>query len=115
MISDCRRGEFVHGRQRCHPAQPFSFPLLAASTSVVSLTPSVETMMNWTLAENNWTQFKGRVRARWMKFDDDQLATIAGKRPELLQSIQTTYGISRSEAEREIRSFEARQKDYGPK
>ncbi len=70
--------------------------------------------MNWTLAENNWTQFKGRVRARWIKLDDDQLATIAGKRPELLKSIQAIYGLSRSDAEREIRVFEARQKDYLP-
>ena len=71
--------------------------------------------MNWTLAENNWTQFKGRVRARWIKFDEDQLAMIAGKRLELLKSIQNIYGISRSDAEREIRAFEARHKDYQPK
>jgi uncharacterized protein YjbJ (UPF0337 family) len=71
--------------------------------------------MNWTLAENNWTQFKGRVRARWIKLDEDQLAVIAGKRLELLKSIQNIYGISRSDAEREIRAFEARNRDYRPK
>lgn len=71
--------------------------------------------MNWTLAEHNWLQFKGRVRARWIKLDDDQLTTIAGKRVELLTSIQAVYGITRTEAEREIRAFEARQKDYRPK
>lgn len=71
--------------------------------------------MNWTLAENNWTQFKGRVRARWIKLDDDQLAVIAGKRAELLKTIQATYELSRSDAEREIRAFEARNKDYKPK
>jgi uncharacterized protein YjbJ (UPF0337 family) len=71
--------------------------------------------MNWTLAESNWTQFKGRVRARWIKLDDDQLAVIGGKRAELLKSIQTTYELSRSDAEREIRAFEARNKDYRPK
>jgi uncharacterized protein YjbJ (UPF0337 family) len=71
--------------------------------------------MNWTMAESNWVQFKGRVRARWMKFDDPQLEAIAGKRPELLKSIQTAYGISRADAEREIRAFEARNKDFRPK
>jgi uncharacterized protein YjbJ (UPF0337 family) len=71
--------------------------------------------MNWTLAENSWPQFKGRVRARWIKFDDAQLDTICGKRPELLKSIQSTYGISRADAEREVRAFEARNKDYRPK
>lgn len=71
--------------------------------------------MNWTLAENNWSQFKGRVRARWIKLNDDQLAAIAGKRPELLKSIQSIYDLSRADAEREIRAFEARNRDYKPK
>lgn len=71
--------------------------------------------MNWTLAENSWTQFKGRVRARWIKLDDEHLAAIAGKRPELLKSIQAIYGITRADAEREIRAFEARNRDYRPK
>jgi uncharacterized protein YjbJ (UPF0337 family) len=71
--------------------------------------------MNWTIAESNWHQFKGRIRARWNKFDEAQLAVIVGKRPELLKSIQSIYGITRAEAEREIRAFEARNKDFRPK
>lgn len=71
--------------------------------------------MDWTLAETHWSQFKGRVRARWIKFDDEQLAVIAGKRTALSQSIQNLYGITRAEAEREIRAFEARNRDYRPK
>lgn len=71
--------------------------------------------MNWTLAENNWQQFKGTVRARWLKLSDEHLEAIGGKRSELLGKIQSTYGIARSEAEREIRAFEARNKNYRPK
>jgi uncharacterized protein YjbJ (UPF0337 family) len=71
--------------------------------------------MNWTVAENNWRQFKGRIRARWNRLDEEQLAVIAGKRDELLKSIQRIYEISRTDAEREIRAFEARNKDYRPK
>jgi len=71
--------------------------------------------MNWTIAENNWRQFKGRVRARWMRLDEQQLALIAGKRPQLLKCIQDTYGLSRSEAEREVRAFEMRNDGYRPK
>ena len=71
--------------------------------------------MNWTLVQNNWHQFKGRVRARWMKMDEQQLAVIAGNRAALLDGIQSVYGITRAEAEREIRAFEARNKDYRPK
>ncbi|HEY5761421.1 MAG TPA: hypothetical protein VIU34_36620 [Steroidobacter sp.] len=71
--------------------------------------------MNWTLVENNWTQFRGTVKARWFKLGDEQLGTIAGKRALLLSAIQDVYGINRSEAEKEIRAFEARNKNYQPK
>ena len=71
--------------------------------------------MNWTLAQNNWHQFKGRVRARWMKMNEEQLEVIAGNRAALLDSIQSVYGLTRAEADREIRAFEARNKDYRPK
>ena len=71
--------------------------------------------MNWTLAENNWVQFQGTVRARWLKLDEEQLRAIAGSRASLLRAIQDVYGINRNEAEREIRAFEARNKNYRPK
>jgi uncharacterized protein YjbJ (UPF0337 family) len=71
--------------------------------------------MNWTLAEHNWAQFRGTVKARWIRLSDEQLAAIAGKRAELLGRIQETYAITRADAEREIRAFEARHKNYRPK
>lgn len=70
--------------------------------------------MNWTLAENNWAQFRGTVKARWLKLGDEQLLAIAGKRAALLSAVQATYGITRADAEREIRAFEARNKGYRP-
>lgn len=72
-------------------------------------------LMNWTLIESNWAQFRGTVKARWLKLGDEQLQEIAGQRPALLRAIQAVYGIERNEAEREIRAFEARNKDYRPK
>lgn len=71
--------------------------------------------MNWTLAQNNWAQFRGTVKARWLKLGDEQLQAIAGQRAVLLGAIQDVYGISRIEAEREIRAFEERNKNYRPK
>jgi uncharacterized protein YjbJ (UPF0337 family) len=71
--------------------------------------------MNWTLAESNWTQFQGTVKARWLKLDEEQLRAIGGKRASLLGVIQEVYGINRNDAEREIRAFEARNKNYRPK
>nr|WP_298722901.1 hypothetical protein [uncultured Steroidobacter sp.] len=71
--------------------------------------------MDWTLVETHWAQFQGTVKARWLKLDKEQLQAIGGKRASLLSTIQEVYGINRNEAEREIRAFEARNKNYRPK
>lgn len=71
--------------------------------------------MNWALVENNWAQFQGTVKARWLQLGAEQLRAIAGKRASLLSAIQEVYGIDRGAAEREIRAFEARNKNYRPK
>lgn len=49
-----------------------------------------------------------------IEMSEEQLAAIAGKRSGLLSSIQSIYGLTRAQAEREIRVFEARNKDYRP-
>lgn len=67
--------------------------------------------MNWDIAEGNWKQFRGKVKAQWGKLTDDHLDVIAGKRIELTGKIQETYGISKDEAEKQIRQFEERSKD----
>lgn len=71
--------------------------------------------MNWTLAENNWSQFRGTVKARWLKLDDERLSAIAGNRAALSSAIQAVYSINRMDAEKEIRAFEERNKSYRPK
>jgi len=71
--------------------------------------------MNWDIVEGNWRQFKGKVRARWRSLTDDHLEVIAGKRVELVGKLQDTYGISKGEAEQQIRRFEEFNKDYRPK
>lgn len=71
--------------------------------------------MNWDIAKGHWKQFKGRVRARWGNLTDDHLDLIAGKRVELAGKLQEAYGITKQEAEKQIKRFEARNKDYRPK
>lgn len=68
--------------------------------------------MNWDIAEGNWKQFKGKVRARWGKLTDDHLDVIGGKRVELMGKLQEAYGITKDEAEKQIREFEERDKDH---
>lgn len=72
--------------------------------------------MNWDIVEGNWKQFKGKVKVQWGKLTDDQLDVIAGKRVDLVGKIQESYGITKDEADKQIKSFEARHKDdFRPK
>lgn len=70
--------------------------------------------MNWDIIEGNWKQFKGKVKEQWSKLTDDHLDRIEGKRTHLAGKIQETYGITKDEAEKQIREFEDRHKDYRP-
>ena len=73
-----------------------------------------EFYMNWDIVEGNWKQFKGKVKTQWGKLTDDHLDVIAGKRTELAGKLQESYGISKDEAEEQIKSFEEINKDYRP-
>ena len=49
------------------------------------------------------------------KLTDDQLDVIAGRRDQLAGQIQEAYGITKEEAEQQIKNFEGRNEDYRPK
>ncbi len=70
--------------------------------------------MNWDIIEGNWKQFKGQVKEKWGKLTDDHLDTIAGKRDQLAGKLQETYGITKDQAEREVKAFEQAHKDFRP-
>jgi len=63
--------------------------------------------MNWDRISGKWTEFKGKVRERWAKLTDDDIARIAGKRDQLLGVLQERYGWVREQAERQIKDFES--------
>lgn len=64
--------------------------------------------MNWNIVKGTWKQFRGEVRAHWGELTDDHLDIIAGRRNVLAGKIQETYGITRDEAEQQIKRFEQR-------
>lgn len=70
--------------------------------------------MNWDQVEGNWKQFKGKVKQQWGKLTDDHLDVIAGNRDELAGRVQEAYGISKDEAEKQIKKFEDRYNDWMP-
>lgn len=64
--------------------------------------------MNWNIVKGTWKQFRGEVRAQWGELTDDHLDVIAGRRNALAGKIQEIYGITRGEAEQQIKRFEQR-------
>jgi uncharacterized protein YjbJ (UPF0337 family) len=71
--------------------------------------------MNWDIIKGDWKQFKGHVKEQWGKFTDDNLDQIDGKREQLAGKVQEAYGVTKDEAEAQVKAFEEAQKDYQPK
>jgi uncharacterized protein YjbJ (UPF0337 family) len=67
--------------------------------------------MNKDTVEGNWKQFKGKVKEQWGKLTDDDFDVIAGKRDQLLGRIQERHGISREEAEKQVKDWESSNPD----
>ena len=70
--------------------------------------------MDWSLVEANWLQFKCEVLANWGRLTSVHLDVIAGRRACLANEICEAYGVSKEEAERQIKSFEARNQHPRP-
>ena len=64
--------------------------------------------MNKDTIEGNWKQLKGKVQQQWGKLTDDDFDVIAGRGTELAGRIQERYGISRDEAEKQVKDWQSR-------
>jgi uncharacterized protein YjbJ (UPF0337 family) len=62
--------------------------------------------MNKDTIEGNWSELKGKAKQQWGKLTDDRLDEIAGRRDELAGEIQQAYGVSREEADKQVKDFE---------
>jgi uncharacterized protein YjbJ (UPF0337 family) len=62
--------------------------------------------MNWERIEGNWEQFQGKVLEFWDKFPETEVDIIGGQRNVLSSRIQEIYGVSKDQAEQQIRRFE---------
>lgn len=64
--------------------------------------------MNWDQAAGDWKQFKGKIKERWGRFTDDELDVVQGKRDQLAGKLQEKYGITKEEAEKQLKDFESK-------
>ena len=64
--------------------------------------------MNWDIIKGDWKQFKGKIQTQWGEITDSDLEMIEGKREQLAGRIQKAYGVSKDEAEKQIKNFESK-------
>lgn len=62
--------------------------------------------MNKETLQGKWHEIQGKIKEKWGKLTDNDLAEINGKREALLGKIQTRYGIAKERAEKELSEFE---------
>lgn len=58
--------------------------------------------MNWNQVETRWKDLTSSVKENWGKLTDVDLVEISGKREQLTSKIQTIYGITRREADKQV-------------
>lgn len=64
--------------------------------------------MNWDQIKGNWTEMKGKLRAKWGDLNDDDLEIIQGNRDQLIGRLQQRYGMEKERAEREVSEWETK-------
>lgn len=64
--------------------------------------------MNSDILKGKWKQLTGRMQSQWGKLTDDDLDVVEGHREYLAGKIQERYGITKDEAEKQVKEFEAK-------
>lgn len=68
--------------------------------------------MNRDRVEGNLKQFSGILKEQWGRLTGNDLGVDAGRRDRLAGSIQARHGLSKEEAERQVREFLYRNRDW---
>ena len=71
--------------------------------------------MNKDNIKGNWKEIKGKLRQKWGKLTDDEIAQMQGSYEELTGKLQKTYGYQKDQAQKEIESFLRDNKYYDDK
>ena len=64
--------------------------------------------MNTDIIKGKWKQLNGQIKQQWGKLTDDDFDVIDGRRVELAGRVQERYGITRDEAEKQVKEWESR-------
>jgi uncharacterized protein YjbJ (UPF0337 family) len=61
--------------------------------------------MNNNIAKGNWNELKGKIKAKWGKFTDDDIETFNGNLDQIKGKLQKAYGYQKDRAEKEYNDF----------
>jgi len=62
--------------------------------------------MNEGMISSQWKELTPNIKQHWGKLTDDDLKVSAGSTDYLIDKVEKRYGISHSEAEKQVREFE---------
>ena len=68
--------------------------------------------MNRDRVTGSWKQFSGSVQEQWSRFVGDESGVSAGKHTQLAGSFQARRGRSSEDAERQLKEFLERNRDW---
>ena len=61
--------------------------------------------MNTITIEKNWTELKGKIKAQWSKFNDEEVESFKSDLGKLSGKIEKVYGIAKENADRQFGDF----------
>lgn len=61
--------------------------------------------MNRDMTKGAFHQIKGKIKQQWGKLTDDEIDEMEGNAEILAGKLQQRYGLSREDAERQVRDF----------
>ena len=67
--------------------------------------------MQWSTIEERWREYVAAAKLQWGKLSEEQISRTRGNREFVTKRVQEAYGLTSSEAERQIADWQARQID----
>lgn len=67
--------------------------------------------MNEDTIKGQWKQLSGNIKRQWGKLTDDDLKVAEGNAEYLAGKVQERYGVTREEAEKQVKAFQRDQND----
>jgi uncharacterized protein YjbJ (UPF0337 family) len=61
--------------------------------------------MDWNHIEGNWDKLKGKVKEKWGKFTDEDIAKMKGSKDEIIGRIKHVYGTAHEDAVKQSEEF----------